>query len=609
MSVQSPTIEAEDYENVEMFAPFQVTSAGETTYIVSDIERNDSQTDDTPGQAHYTITASDATVSLYAVMNLRGELTDSFYFKIEGLSDWAMENGRVTNGFEELLLGTWDNAVPGETYTVKILRRETGAMIDALRVEGAMFGVTTDPSNPFVLGKQLYEEGCANCHGINGDGVGADFDGVIGCNYCNSVEQLASRIEATMPWGEPEACDAECAAYTAYYIMEQFNAPKAAEPIEPTKARAWLLTASEYRATLSQLLSLPANYTWMEGYVDVSDTHFYPTNSDKGLVAKELALYFLEQSEAIVNGLSEAQLGAISPCTLNDAGCLTAFTRDFARRAFRRDVANADADRYLEFAEGEVGVDQYRRVMIGILNSPFFLYRTEMGADAGVVEGETAELTGYEIANMISYALTGKPPTGELMRAAANGELNSAGSLRAIVNEMVTQPEVEQRLHLFIRAWLLVDEGKWAEVEHSEDVCSGFDDAKDALEGEIMQFLSTNATVNNTLADLFTAPLAEPAGELREFYLTNNDPQGLGPVRRGVLSSGIFAARHAQYTIPSPVMRGVFMRERLICGELNDDAIPPNLPALPTPGVDPNIITNRDVLPTLPMMGVLIAMS
>lgn len=217
-----------------------------------------------------------------------------------------------------------------------------------------------------------------------------------------------------------------------------------------------------------------------------------------------------------------------------------------------------------------------------------------MGGNENVAEGETTELTGYEIANMISYALTGKPPTEDLMQAARNGELNSTNSLRTIVNEMVTQPEVAERLHSFIRAWLLVDEGKWAGVEHSEEVCSGFDDAKDALEGEIMQFLSANATVNNTLADLFTAQLPEPTGELRDFYLSNNDPEGLGPIRQGILSSGIFAARHAQYSIPSPVMRGVFMRERIVCGEIKGD-IPADIPDLGSPGSDPNIITNRDV--------------
>ena len=602
----SPTIEAEAHENQEMFAPFEVQSEGGFTFIVAEGARNNDAADDATGQAHYTITASDTTIALYAMLNLRDEERDSFFIKIEGLSDeWLMENSRTTNGFEELLIGSWNNAVVGQTYTVKLLRRESGAQIDSLRVEGAMFGVTEAPKNFYLLGKELYEDpalGCVTCHGINGDAVGAITPvPLIDCNFCNNIDQLADKIEASMPKADPSvpasavpsACDAECAAYTAYYIMEQFNAPQPAEPIEPMKARAWLLNASEYKATLTQLLGLPSNYAWMGGYVDVSDAHYYPTNSNEGSVDRTLALYFIEQSEAIVNGLSGAQLDAISPCDVDSAGCLTTFTRDFARRAFRRDVSNADADRYLALADGEVGLDEYRRVMVGILNSPFFLYRTEMGDNENLAEGETTELTGYEIANMISYSLTGNPPSEALMESARNGQLNSPSSLRAIVNEMVAEPEVAQRLHSFIRAWLLVDEGQWAEVERNDGLCSGFDGAKDAIEGEFTQFLSQNATVNNTLADLFTGTLPAPNGALREFYLSNNDPEGVGPARQGIFSSGIFAARHAQFTIPSPTMRGVFMRERVLCGELGG-TIPANLPPLQDSGSNPNIVTNRD---------------
>ncbi|HEY7772212.1 MAG TPA: DUF1588 domain-containing protein [Marinagarivorans sp.] len=592
----SPTIEAEDYENNEMFAPLEVVSAGERTFIVSQLERNDEQADNTPGQAHYTITANDTTIELYATLNLRDELTDSFFYKIEGLSDWAMENARTTNGFEELLLGAWNNAEPGQTYTVKLLRRETGAQIDSLRVEGAMFGVTAPAENPFLIGKQLYEDqalACVDCHGINGDGVGAHHEGLVDCVFCSDHNALASIIETTMPKQDPSACDAECAAYIAYYVKKQFNPEVPTEPIAPTKTRAWLLTATEYRATLTELLGLPSNYGWMEGFTDVSDDEHYYTSSDHLFVSQPTALYFLEQSEAIASGLSEAQLSAMSPCNLGQEACITEFTRSFASRAFRKDLTNEEADRYLVMAEDVTGIDQYRQVIIGILNSPFFLYRTEIGNNENIAEGDTTQLTGYEVASLISYALTGKPPTDELMQAARDGELNSIASIRLVINEMLTQPDVTERLHSFIRAWLLVDEGKWAGVEHSDVACGNFDAAKDAIEGELDQFLRSNATINSSLEGLFTAALPEPTGALREYYLSNNDPAGVGPQRKGILSSGIFAARHAQYSSPSPVMRGVIMRKRLLCQELPEP--PANVPMLGEVGSSPNVITNRDV--------------
>lgn len=593
----SPTIEAEAHENQEMFAPFEVQSEGERTFIVAEGVRNNDAVDDATGQAHYTITASDTTIALYSTLNLRDEERDSFFIKIEGLSDeWLMENSRTTNGFEELLLGSWNNAVAGQTYTLKLLRRESGAQIDSLRVEGAMFGVTAPAENPFLIGKQFYEDealACVDCHGINGDGVGAHHEGLVDCVFCSDHNALADIIESTMPKQDPSACDAECAAYIAYYVKKQFNPERPAEPIAPTKTRAWLLTATEYRATLTELLGLPSNFGWMEGFTDVSDDEHYYTSSDHLFVSQPTALYFLEQSEAIASGLSEAQLSAMSPCNLGQEACITEFTRSFASRAFRKDLTNQEADRYLVMAEDVTGLDRYRQVIVGILNSPFFLYRTEIGNNANIVEGDTTQLTGYEVASLISYALTGKPPTDELMQAARDGELNSIASIRLVINEMLSQPDVTERLHSFIRAWLLVDEGKWAGVEHSDVACGNFDAAKDTIEGELEQFLRSNATINSSLEGLFTAALPEPTGALREYYLSNNDPAGVGPQRKGVLSSGIFAARHAQYSTPSPVMRGVIMRKRLLCQELPEP--PANVPMLGEVGSAPNVITNRDV--------------
>ena len=47
----SPTIEAEAHENQEMFAPFEVQSEGERTFIVAEGVRNNDAVDDATGQA------------------------------------------------------------------------------------------------------------------------------------------------------------------------------------------------------------------------------------------------------------------------------------------------------------------------------------------------------------------------------------------------------------------------------------------------------------------------------------------------------------------------------------------------------------------------------
>ncbi len=588
--IVSPTIEAEHFSNTSLFEPFEIQSSNAITYIVAVGERNDDASDNAAGQAHYEITASSSRIELYATVNLRDDERDSFFTKIEGLSDeWLMENSRLTNGFEELLIGTWSNAQPGETYTVKILRRETGALIDSLRAEGAMFGVVAPIINPFTEGKALYEKQCADCHGIDGDG--GTEDGLMDCNFCGSIAQLADKIESGMPLINPALCDETCSAYVARYVMDQFNPVDLSTTIAPSKVRAWLLTFKEYRVTLASLFGLEDDYGWFEGFADVDNDQYFHTNSDFLLVSQPIALYFLEQSEAVVNGLSEQQLNDIIVCNPEQSNCLAEFTRSFSRRAFRRDVSNDSAERYQVFSDGASGIERYRRIMIGILDSPYFLYRTEMGAVSDL-DDEEVKLTPFEVANLVSYALLGEPPSDDLLQKANAGELSTSSSLRSVVNEMMSLPKVAERLQIFIRAWLLVDEGKWREIEHSEAACNNFEVSKAAIENEFTQFLKANANIDGSLSGLFKASFPEPTGALRAYYLGNNDPAGLGPLRQGILDSAIFAARHSQYSIPSPVMRGKVIRERLLCQEIPEP--PANIPAL---GEDTNgqvVVTNRD---------------
>ena len=58
----------------------------------------------------------------------------------------------------------------------------------------------------------------------------------------------------------------------------------------------------------------------------------------------------------------------------------------------------------------------------GILSSPSFLYRTELGADVAA----DGPLTPYELATAISLFLTDRPPDAELLAAAASNALAHA---------------------------------------------------------------------------------------------------------------------------------------------------------------------------------------
>src|SRR5690606_28060660 len=103
----------------------------------------------------------------------------------------------------------------------------------------------------------------------------------------------------------------------------------------------------------------------------------------------------------------------------------------------------------------------YRAVVQGVLNSPLFLYRTEIGSEAS--EGsERFDLTDYEVATLLSYSLLGGPPTDELWEAAEMGELTQADTLAAHVQQLLDNPHAREQLSSFL--------GQWLEIQHLDDV-------------------------------------------------------------------------------------------------------------------------------------------
>ncbi|MEZ4295508.1 MAG: DUF1592 domain-containing protein [Polyangiaceae bacterium] len=109
-----------------------------------------------------------------------------------------------------------------------------------------------DPTN----GADLYAELCASCHGNAAEGgLGPRL-----APWTRSFEELASTIDATMPQGEPEKCEGDCASDIAAYLTSLTLDCDSARAL-PRRLR--LLTRREYRATVTDLFhaSMPTACT------------------------------------------------------------------------------------------------------------------------------------------------------------------------------------------------------------------------------------------------------------------------------------------------------------------------------------------------------------
>jgi hypothetical protein len=345
-------------------------------------------------------------------------------------------------------------------------------------------------------------------------------------------------------------------------------------------ARTWRLSHDQYRRSIRQLFD-----------VDVDMTNFAPETgngtfvnfSSTAFVRQDLAANYLSTAKKVVRELDASKLAALTSCNLS-ATCSTAFIEELGRRVFRRPVPEEVVARYQGIIDTATASTQagaleagYRAVVIAMLNSPLFLYRTEVGPEEG--KGQTRfELTDHELATLLSFSLLGTAPPSWLEELADAGALRDRGPLPSTVRRLLTEPGANVELARFLEEWLEIHD--FGQTEKS-DVFPGFEAAKPLLFEEFAAFVAEHGQQDNTLVDLLVGDIPEVSPRLTEYYYSDpSAPMDRTQIRRaGVLGLGIVLADHAKSYLTSPTLRGTFVRKRFFCQEITlpPDFTPPPL--------------------------------
>ncbi|HEY3499394.1 MAG TPA: DUF1592 domain-containing protein [Polyangiaceae bacterium] len=260
------------------------------------------------------------------------------------------------------------------------------------------------------------------------------------------------------------------------------------------------------------------------------------------------------------------------------------FVRTLGRRAFRRPLTAAEEAAYgAIFARGEelygAGFASGAALVIrALLQSPHFLYRTELGP-----AGEA--LSGYEVASKLSFWLLDTTPSDALLDSAAAGELDGEQGLEAAARQMLEAPAAVAVLNDFHRQLLALDDAlaldKSGVPDWDPSVLPELDAASSAFFDRIFQadlglrelLTSNEAYVGPGLAAYYGLSVTANGLELRE----------LGPSRSGYFLQVPFLMVRADGARSDPIQRG-FRLQRLVCGELPAaHAAPPETP-LPIDG-------------------------
>lgn len=372
----------------------------------------------------------------------------------------------------------------------------------------------------------------------------------------------------------------------------------------PAPAPLLRLTNREYQNTVRDLfpeLTVPAAVLPADNHDEGFDTL-----SSAQAVSPTL-IEALDEHAAKVAAAVVAALPRVVPCSQNgaaqEAQCGAEFLSELLARAYRRPPASdelARAQQLFDAARTSWGFAKAVELSVrGVLKTPQFIYRLELGAKEPEQPG-SLRLTGHELASRLSYLFWDSMPDAELTRAATSGELDSEAGVERQAARMLDDPRTRTALATFHSQWLRFE--KMRDLKKSSADYPKFRDATAAaLRASAEQYVSYLFWQRGDFRGLFTDTKAFVNDELAWIYgvpATGSTTLSLVDVdktqRAGILTLAGLLAGFAHETSDAPVLRGVFVLDRLLC----DSPPPPpkGVPPLQTEFEGGAAMTTREIL-------------
>lgn len=245
----------------------------------------------------------------------------------------------------------------------------------------------------------------------------------------------------------------------------------------------------------------------------------------------------------------------------------------FAARAFRGGEVKASylgklMGHYAEArAAGRSFEDALKEPLAVILASPSFLYLIEPAAE----QAARRDLTGFELANRLSYFLWSAPPDATLLALARSGELRRPAVLAGQVDRMLADARVWEFVTSFAQQWLHMERLDFFQFNHR--LYPDFDDSvKQAARAEVFHTLETVLHDNLGLGVLLKSDFVVINDLLAEYYgipgVTGRHFRKVnvpaGSPRGGFLGMAAILAMGSDGERSSPVERGAWVMRKLL---------------------------------------------
>ncbi|ANO52874.1 hypothetical protein BA177_00215 [Woeseia oceani] len=366
-----------------------------------------------------------------------------------------------------------------------------------------------------------------------------------------------------------------------------------------TPPRASLVSTAQYFNTLRYVFG---------SSIDLQ-VEFPPFERKEGLLANGAAIAGvsssqLEQFQAAGTTVAAQVVGPthrefLLPCKpanpkSADEACATEFLSQTGRLLVRRpltdtelntlvDNAGMGADKLEDFYEGlEIALE-------ALLLSPEVLFVVEH-AEADPDNPGQLRLDAYSLASRLSYFLWDAAPDAELLDAAESGELQTESGLAREVDRMLASPRLVAGMRAFFGDMFHFSD--FQTLAKDPTIYPNFTGvtAAAAQEQTLRTVINHLLTENKDYRDLFTT---RDTFMTRELAIQFDMPAGPGWVpytlpadspRAGLLTQVSFLSLHSHPGRSSPTLRGMALRELLLCQVV---------PAAPA-SVDFSVINNPD---------------
>lgn len=488
-----------------------------------------------------------------------------------------------------------DSSSSGLSSSSSSLNSSSDASSSAVSSSSASSG---SPNFDLEQAQALYITHCTECHGSTGKGAEVPVP-IDGLNL--SDELLANAISTRMPNGtgplskrdyKSTDCEGDCAMLVAQYINNAFPGNVSVEIGEihfegcdlpegaPAQRALRQLTRHEYQNSVNDIFNVQLSLT--TNFPQESRVHGFTNNADTAFVtARHLDVYYAAAAKVATEVTSQENFrDAIWDNGLgcgSNTQCLDKFLDVFGQRIFRRPLTAQEKADYLPFFQDGITdfnhSDHFRTAIkqgiVALLMSPNFLYRSELGA----LDGDFYRLSQWEIASLLSYTYTGSSPDEQLLAAAGAGQLQTKAQLKDQAERLLASARGREQMAHFAAEWWDAD----AEVVGSknEEHYPGYGpQIIQSMVGELKNFfLEVAFNSTGSFEELFTAdynmvndPLSRYYGfggqNGTDYYRVTN------PQATGMLSLGAIMAANASTEETSPVKRGIFVREQILCDEL-----------------------------------------